>query len=80
VGASIMTKVRYPSGMEYFSPATVDKLVVYRRGDDAVHFEFKDGQSMKGFMEVPANIAVLLARVLLIVAEGYSPEIDTELP
>jgi hypothetical protein len=31
-------------------------------------------------MEVPANIADLLARVLLIVAEGYSPEIDTELP
>jgi hypothetical protein len=80
VGASIMTKVRYPSGMEYFSPATVDKLAVYRIGDDTVHFEFQDSQGVRGLMEVPANIANLLARVLLIVAEGYSLEIDTELP
>jgi hypothetical protein len=80
VGASIKTKVRYPSGMEFFSPATVDKLAVHRIGGDTVHFEFKDAQSVKAFMEVPANIAVLFARVLLIVAEGYSSEIDTELP
>ena len=80
MGASIMTKVRYTSGMEYFSPATVDKLAVYRIGDDTVHFEFRDAQGVRGLTEVPANIAILLARVLLIVAEGCSPEIETELP
>ena len=79
MGASIMTKVRYPSGMEYFSPATVDKLAVHRISDDTVCFEFRDARDVRGLMEVPANIAILLARVLLIVAEGYSPEIDTEL-
>jgi len=66
--------------MEYFSPATVGKLAVCRIADDRVHFEFQDSQGMRGLMEVPANIAILLARVLLIVAEGYSSEIDTELP
>jgi hypothetical protein len=80
VGASIKTRVRYPSGLEYFSPAIVDKLAVHRIGDDTVRFEFQDAQSVRGLMEVPANIASLLARVLLIVAEGYSSEIDTELP
>lgn len=80
MGASIMTKVRYPSGMEYFSQATVGKLAVYRIGDDTVLFEFQDSQGMRGLMEVPANIAILLARVLLIVTEGYSSEINTELP
>jgi hypothetical protein len=77
--ANMMTRVRYVSGMEYFTTAPVDKLAVYKIGDDTVHFEFRDSQNARGLMEVPVNVASLLARVLLLVVEGYSREIDTEL-
>lgn len=80
MGASITTRVRYISGMQYFSPAAVEKLAVSRIANDVVRFEFQDAQGMRGLMEVPASIATVLARVLLLVAEGSALKIETALP
>jgi hypothetical protein len=81
MAVSITTRVRYAtSGMEYWEPAMVDKLSVCKTDEDTVLFEFQKAEALRGSMTIPNSIATVLARALLIVAEGYAPQIDAKLP
>jgi hypothetical protein len=77
----VTTGVTYISGMQYYEPAAVDKLVVYKTGEDTVRLEFQDDKGVRrGWMSVPDSSAIALARALLIVAKGYAPRVDVKLP
>lgn len=82
MASSVWTKVKYSrgAGSQYSDTTNADKLTVYEAGRNQVQIEFSQGKVLRGAMRIPASIAIDLARVILIVAEGYTTRIEAKLP
>lgn len=76
----VTTKVKYRSGMEYWEPGTADKLLVSKSDGDKVCVTFENAGGWVGSMKFPAGIAPVLARTLLIVADGHASGLEVDLP
>ncbi|HEX79276.1 MAG TPA: hypothetical protein G4O19_03875 [Dehalococcoidia bacterium] len=77
--SQIKTWVKYTSGMEYVDFADADKLVVRQEDQDNVTFEFWDFEGKRGEMTVPAKVAIVLARSILLCIEGSLEQIKVNL-
>ena len=75
----IKTWVKYTSGMEYVDFADAMKLVVRQEDEKDVTFEFWDFEGKRGEMTVPAKVAIVLARSILLCIEGSLEQIKVNL-
>ncbi len=75
----VRTWVKYVSGMEYDDFADAEKLVVRQENHNKVAFEFWDYEGKRGEMTVPINVAVVLARSILLCIDGKLDQIGINL-
>jgi hypothetical protein len=75
----VKTWVKYVSGMEYDDIADAEKLVVRHENNDRLAFEFWDYEGKRGEMTVPTNVAVVLARSILLCVDGSLAQIGINL-
>ena len=71
----VRTWVKYVSGMEYDDIAEAEKLVVRQNNHTELAFEFWDYEGKRSEMTVPTNVAVVLARSILLCIDGELDQI-----
>lgn len=76
---SVGTWVKYVSGIEYNETADAEKLVVRQDNHDNLAFEFWDCEVKRGEMTMPTNVAVVLARSILLCMDGSLDQIGINL-
>jgi len=75
----IKTWVKYVSGMEYVDFADAERLVVHQENQKDITFEFWDFEGKRGEMTMPAKVAIVLARSILLCIEGSLEQIGVNL-
>jgi hypothetical protein len=79
--SSVQTVVAYPSGKDFGNTVTAQILSVWKSSDDTIWFGFRDDKkTLRVQMNLPDNLAPILARALSIVADGHALNIEIELP
>ncbi|MFH1662930.1 MAG: hypothetical protein ABH934_03320 [Chloroflexota bacterium] len=71
--------VKYVSGMEYDDIADAERLVVRQENHKELAFEFWDYEGRRGEMTIPTNVAVVLARSILLCIDGALDQIGINL-
>ena len=75
----VRTWIKDISGMEYIDTADAERLVVRQENQNDITFEFWDYEAKRGEMTIPAKVAIVLARSILLCIEGSLAEIGVNL-
>ena len=75
----VKTWLKDVSGMEHIDTADAERLVVRQESDKNVTFEFWDYEGKRGEMAVPAKVATVLARSIMLCIEGSLDQIGVNL-
>ena len=80
MAAQVRTEVIYQSGIEYGQSTAATALVVHRTSGERLRLAFQDSKGVsRGSITMPDSSAVLLAKTLLVVAEGHAPSVTAQL-
>jgi len=75
----VKTWLKNVSGMEYVDFVDAERLVVRQENQNDITFEFWDYEGKRGEMTIPAKVAIVLARSILLCIEGSLAEIGVNL-
>lgn len=72
--------VIYPTSMEYSNSPQIDNIKITQLSNDRIRIIFNQGQKKRAWIIMPNDTAVLLTKVVPIIADGKLPSIDVNLP
>lgn len=75
----IKTWIKDTSKTEYVDTADAERLVVRQEGQNDITFEFWDYEGQREEMTIPAKVAIVLARSILLCIEGSLEKIEVNL-
>ena len=75
----VRTWIKDISGMEYIDTADAERLVVRQENENDIKFEFWDYEGKRGEVTIPAKVAIVLARSILLCIEGSLAEVGVNL-
>jgi uncharacterized protein YhdP len=74
-------RLRYSSGKQFSDTVTAEVLSVWKANDETIWFGFRDDKKeLRVEVNLPGNVATILAKTLSMVADGHALNIEIQLP